>query len=200
MHFSLDFRTALPRPIMALWPGLVPQSSLEEQAHIIRAEGIETISASHPSTYASPAPRESYDASPLPNNDNDDLQTVLLGSIALARSGDKAGNINIGLWIRTENDEAWRWFASYLSRAKLISLIGSDWHPARHHIERVEMARLHAVHFVLYGVLGRGVSSATVLDSLGKGFADYVRAKEVQVPRRVLEQLKRVEALPLPLA
>jgi len=27
------------------------------------------------------------------------------------------------------------------------------------------------VHFVVYGILGRGVSSSTILDSLGKGFA-----------------------------
>lgn len=49
-------------------------------------------------------------------------------------------------------------------------------------IERVEFPRIYAVHFVICGILGRGVSSSSRLDGFGKGFADYVRDKIVQVP------------------
>ena len=49
-------------------------------------------------------------------------------------------------------------------------------------IERVEFPKIHAVHFVIYGILGRGVSSSSRLDGFGKGFADYVRDKIVEVP------------------
>ena len=51
-----------------------------------------------------------------------------------------------------------------------------------YHIERCEFPHLLAVHFVIYGPLGRGVSSCRLLDALGKGFADYVRDRVVQVP------------------
>lgn len=42
-------------------------------------------------------------------------------------------------------------------------------------LERVEFPRIWAVHFVVYGILGRGVSSSSRLDALGKGCADYLR-------------------------
>lgn len=52
----------------------------------------------------------------------------------------------------------------------------------------MEFPNIYAVHFVIYGILGRGVDSSTLLDSLGKGFADYVRDKWVDVPVAFLEE------------
>lgn len=74
-----------------------------------------------------------------------------------------------------------------MTRARLQELIGDDWKPD-YFIERMEFPNIFAVHFVVYGILGRGVSSSTLLDSLGKGFADYIRDKEVEVPQRFLEE------------
>lgn len=51
----------------------------------------------------------------------------------------------------------------------------------------VELPDIAAVHFVIYGPLGRGVSSSTRLDGLGKGFAEFIRAVHVPVPRKLLE-------------
>lgn len=50
-------------------------------------------------------------------------------------------------------------------------------------IERVEIHNIWACHFVIDGILGRGVSSSTSrLDNLGKGFAGYILDKFVGVP------------------
>ena len=59
-------------------------------------------------------------------------------------------------------------------------------------IERCEFPNILAVHFVIYGPLGRGVSSCRLLDALGKGFADYIRDKVVEVPVKFLEDVKRI--------
>jgi len=59
--------------------------------------------------------------------------------------------------------------------------MGEDWHKD-YFMERVEFPNIHAVHFVVYGILGRGVSGSTRLDCLSKGFADYIRDKLVDVP------------------
>ena len=67
----------------------------------------------------------------------------------------------------------------------MIELMGEDW-SEDYFLERVEFPNIFAVHFVVYGILGRGVSSSTRLDSLGKGFADYARDKVVQVPVGIL--------------
>jgi hypothetical protein len=42
---------------------------------------------------------------------------------------------------------------------------------------------MRAIHFVVYGILGRGVSSSSRLD----GFADYLRDKFVDAPVAILD-------------
>lgn len=73
-----------------------------------------------------------------------------------------------------------------MSRKRMWELLGGDAAKGVYRIERVEFPRIKAVHFVVYGLLGRGVSSATRLDAFGKGFADYFRDKVVEVPVEVL--------------
>ena len=64
-------------------------------------------------------------------------------------------------------------------------LLSEEWQEG-YAIERVEFPAIMAVHFVIYGYLGRGVSSSSRLDCLGKGFADYLRDKWVEVPVELL--------------
>lgn len=92
-----------------------------------------------------------------------------LGDIALARSGDKGANLNCGIFVR--KDALWPWLQNYLSREMVIKLMGNDWKD-EYFLERVEFPNIRAVHFVIYGILGRGVSSSSRLDNLGKAFAD----------------------------
>lgn len=65
--------------------------------------------------------------------------------------------------------------------------MGKDWRES-YFVERVEMPYIFAVHFVAYGALDRGVSSSKLLDSLGKGFAEFIRAVYVPIPARHLGQ------------
>ncbi|CAI4213075.1 unnamed protein product [Parascedosporium putredinis] len=105
------------------------------------------------------------------------------GDIALARSGDKGANVNIGLYVQT--DEQWAWFRAFMTRDRIKSLMGRDWLDW-YFVERVEMPEMRAVHFVIYGHLGRGVSSSKLLDGLGKGFAEFIRAVHVPIPTKFL--------------
>ena len=107
-----------------------------------------------------------------------------LGNIVIGRSGDKGPNVNMGLF--TDRPEIWDWLRSFLTLEKMKELVGGDWKPD-FKIERVEFPSIYAVHFVIYGILGRGVSSSTLLDNRGKGFTDYIRAKHVDVPEKFLQ-------------
>lgn len=69
---------------------------------------------------------------------------------------------------------------------RMKQLIGGDWKD-EYRIERVEFPAIYAVHFVMYGMLGRGVSSSSLLDNRGKGFTDYIRAKHIEVPEQFLQ-------------
>jgi hypothetical protein len=65
-------------------------------------------------------------------------------------------------------------------------LLGGDWRD-EYHIERVEFEGIWAVHFVVYGIMGKGVSGSARLDGLGKGVGDWIRGRAVEVPVRFLE-------------
>lgn len=108
-----------------------------------------------------------------------------LGDITLARSGDKGSNLNFGIF--ATDPQYWHWLRSYMSRGRLRDMLAhdDDWDDS-FLVERVEFPHIYAVHFVIYGILGRGVSSSSRLDGFGKGFADYVRDKVVDVSKELL--------------
>lgn len=128
------------------------------------------------------APRDDYETQNAASLETfGPTQTRPLGDIALARSGDKGANVNLGLFVHTADE--WEWFRAFMTKTQLRKMMGNDW-KEWYYIERVELPHLFAVHFVIYGPLGRGVSSSKLLDSLGKGFGEFIRAVHVQVPTR----------------
>lgn len=188
MHGTLDWRTADPMPFLAYFPALIDQREIEEAVNILDPRSKSTVKriVVGPPTITEPlAPRANYD----PTNPTDishfgPTKMAPLGDIALARSGDKGANINIGIFVHT--DDEYSWLRAFMTRAKLQELMGEDWRD-RYYIERVEMAELRAVHFVVYGPLVRGVSSTPKLDGLGKGFGEFIRYVHVPIPVRFLK-------------
>jgi hypothetical protein len=178
---SGDSRTALPIPYLAFYPGIVEQSKLNEEVHFLGASP-RSFEAGHPPAYEALAPRRNFaPTSPTALTAFGETASRPLGDIALARSGDKGANANIGLFIPDSTDEQWNWLRSFLTAEKMQELIGDDWRED-FWIERIEFEKLRAVHFVVYGILGRGVSSSSRLDSLGKAFAEFIRDVHVPIP------------------
>ncbi|AKJ06160.1 uncharacterized protein DUF1446 [Archangium gephyra] len=104
-----------------------------------------------------------------------------LGRVALARSGDKGGDANIGVWVRTE--EAWRWLVHTLTEEKLRALLPET---RELRIHRHVLPNLHALNFVVEGLLGEGVASSTRFDPQGKALGEWLRARHVEVPEHLL--------------
>ncbi len=189
----MDTRTAIPRAYLAFYPALCSQDSLKEGIAIISADGtdIERHAANAPSKYRKVDCRDNYDtAHPIDIASLGPTRKARLGDVALGRSGDKGANINFGLFVR--NAEHYPWLQTFMSRAKLQELMGDDWEED-FFVERMEFPHLNAVHFVIYGPLGRGVSSCRLLDALGKGFADYVRDKVIDIPEKLLQDMEGIK-------
>jgi hypothetical protein len=183
LHSALDMRTAIPQSFLAYYPSLYPQDSLEESCTLV---GGETVPAGHPPKYEALERREDYDTkTPVQLASLGPTRPLRLGDIVLARSGDKGSNLNVGFFPTAP--ALYPWLRTYLSKAKFIELMGEDWRD-EYWLERVEFPGIDAVHFVIYGILGRGVSGSTRLDSLGKAFADFFRDKVVEVPVSLLEE------------
>ncbi len=107
---------------------------------------------------------------------------LALGLVAGARSGDKGGNANVGLWVGT--DEAFGWLAAELSIDRLRQLLPEA---AELVIDRYELPNLRAVNFVVRGLLGEGVASSTRQDAQAKSLGEYIRSRLVDVPVAIIE-------------
>lgn len=180
----MDLRTAVPLPFLAYYPALIKQSQIPEAINFVDGPStIRSFETGHPPRYEELGTRDNYDTE-APHDFKGPYKQIRLGDVALARSGDKGGNLNVGFFVT--NPAHWPWLRSYMSRDRMRELLSKDWKDS-YFIERVEFPHIHAVHFVIYGILGRGVSSSSRLDGFGKGFADYIRDKVVDIPLELLE-------------
>ena len=105
-----------------------------------------------------------------------------LGRVAGARSGDKGGNANIGLW--TRDDAGYAWLAAFLTAERVRELLGPE--AAALPIDVHPLPNLRAVNVVVHGLLGDGVASSTRPDPQAKGLGEYLRSRVVDVPEELL--------------
>jgi hypothetical protein len=115
---------------------------------------------------------------PLPDGPT---RRVPLGAIAGARSGDKGGDANVGVWVRT--DEQWRWLAHFLTADRVRELLPET---AGLTVTRHVLPDLRAVNFVIEGILGQGVAYQARFDPQAKGLGEWLRARHVDIPERLL--------------
>jgi hypothetical protein len=104
-----------------------------------------------------------------------------LGRVAGARSGDKGGNANLGVWARS--DAAYAWLAGFLSVPRLKELLPET---APLPVERYELPNLRAVNFVIAGLLGEGVAASARLDPQAKSLGEWLRARVVDIPAELM--------------
>jgi hypothetical protein len=104
-----------------------------------------------------------------------------LGLIAGARSGDKGGNANIGVWART--DEAWRWLAHTLTVDRLRELLPET---AELPVTRHDLPQLRALNFVVEGILGEGVAAQHRFDPQAKALGEWLRSRHLDIPEALL--------------
>lgn len=105
-----------------------------------------------------------------------------LGTVIGARSGDKGGNANVGLWARS--DDAYAWLVSYLTLGRFMQLVPEA---AELEVQRYELPNLRALNFVIVGILGEGVASSVRPDPQAKSLGEYIRTRLVDLPEVLLE-------------
>ena len=158
------------------WPTLVPSAAVEQRL-VIGGASIPIPHVEPPTGFAKPpAPATVKVAAP-----GGPTRDVPLGTICGARSGDKGGNANVGVWVRTP--AAYRWLADYLTVERLRELMVE----ARElGVDRFEFPNLLALNFVVKGLLGDGVAASLRSDPQAKSLGEYLRAKVVPIPVALL--------------
>ncbi|TVR35587.1 MAG: DUF1446 domain-containing protein [Nitriliruptor sp.] len=184
--FTLTAPPADAEPFGRYWPGKVSASVLDEQ--VVLDDGsrrtIEQTAArieAPPEAHAPGPPPATDDPVPPPVAPGDRSRSEVrapLGLLAGARSGDKGGDANIGVWVRDPDHLDW-----------LLATLGSP-HAVRALLPEAEalgieihpLPNLSAVNLVIRGLLGDGVASATRPDPQAKGLGEYLRSRWVAMP------------------
>ncbi|GAB3128373.1 DUF1446 domain-containing protein [Tsukamurella serpentis] len=104
-----------------------------------------------------------------------------LGTVFGARSGDKGGSANVGVW--AESDDAYQWLRTRLTVRLLRELLPEV---ASLPVRRYELPNLRAVNFVIDDILGKGVAHGYRFDPQAKGLAEWLRSRFVDLPVTLL--------------
>jgi len=158
------------------WPALLDQALLEHTVH--HHDGTREVIALGATVRESTPPAVTQTAQ---TTWSDELVVTSLGEIVHARSGDKGGDANVGVWVR--DAQAWEWLRSTLTVDELRHLLPE----ARAlPIERYELPNLGAVNFVIRGLLGTGATSSLRLDAQAKALGEWLRSRSIKVPKSLV--------------
>jgi hypothetical protein len=175
--FTMTAPPGRETPNVVYWPALVAQPPSFVTADGETVEVPPTV-AQRSETAVQPG-RLPDGAASAPAGDG--VVVAPIGRVVGARSGDKGGDANLGVWAR--NDAAYAWLDGFLTTERLRELLPE----ARTlTVERYRLPNLRAINFVLVGFLGEGVASSSKLDPQAKSLGEYFRAKLVPIPEGLL--------------
>ena len=106
---------------------------------------------------------------------------VPLGTVFGARSGDKGGNANLGMFARS--DEAWAWLDEFLTVERLRELLPEV---AELPVDRYRLPAIRSLNFLIHGLLEEGVAASTRQDAQAKSLGEWLRARHVDLPEALL--------------
>lgn len=177
-HFS-----AKPTEYGVHWPALVPAGLVRPE--VVLQDGTR-VPVPRPSAASAHVPAQP----PAPPARPTEGPTVRapLGLLVGARSGDKGGDANVGLW--TRDDAAYTWLRDWLDVPRLRTLLPEA---AELAVSRYELPHLRALNFVLHGLLGDGVAASTRPDPQAKALGEYLRGLEADVPAGLVPGQRRAE-------
>jgi hypothetical protein len=116
-----------------------------------------------------------------PGTAGGDLVSVPLWVLVGARSGDKGGDANVGVW--ADDDAVAAWLEREFSVVAFKTLL-PELEPFA--VSRYPLPNLRAVNFVVHGVLGWGVASNLRLDTQAKGLGELLRSRLIEVPAELV--------------
>ncbi len=161
------------------WPALVSARHIRQKVVV----GGEEVFVETPAPPDTPVHCEPSRIS-IPQTPEGKTVRAPLGRAFGARSGDKGGNANLGIWGKTA--EAYDFLEKFLTVEKLKALL-PDCSPFK--IDRYELPNLLALNFYIHGLLGEGVAASLRRDAQAKSLGEYLRMKVVEMPEAIVLSL-----------
>jgi hypothetical protein len=184
--FTLTAPPGAPSPYGVYRPAYVDRDVVEHTVHL--PDGSTEV-VPDPQVGEPPAPRtkdEPVPTDPIPGIAVDAItRRMPLGTFVHARSGDKGGDANVGLWVGAgeKRDQQSQWLRRFATVDHLRALLPEA---KDLQIEVFELPNLHGVNVLVHGLLGDGVAASTRFDPQAKGLGEWLRSRLVSVPEELL--------------
>ena len=153
---------------------------------VVHGDGAREVVAD-PTAFAEPEPAAGIRPSPYPAPADSVNRRLPLGTFVHARSGDKGGDANLGLWVAHDGSDKYdarvTWLAKLITPKKIRELVPEA---AGLEIDVFVLPNLGAVNVVLHGLLGQGVGASTRFDPQAKGLGEWVRSRFVHIQEALL--------------
>ena len=175
-YFGIGSGPSGGRPFGVYEPARVPADAVSQEMVILGGESIavsSVIPRAEVEVIGKPGPTVEAPSGPTTR--------ALLGVVYGARSGDKGGDANLGVFARS--DEAWAWLDGFLSEERLRELLPEV---APLPIDRHRLPALRSLNFVIHGLLEEGVAASTRQDGQAKSLGEWLRARVVDLPETLL--------------
>ena len=170
-----------PGPVISYWPALIDSKHIKEYAHV-DGKTLEIEPTSQLQFEENYYQKQPVTIEPAPQGEMDEIS---FGRLFGARSGDKGGCANIGVWAKT--DLAFSFLYNFLSVEKIKELMPDL---NKFSIDRYELPNINSLNFYIHGILENGVSSNNRMDGQAKSLGEYLRSKTISVPKIIIEEIK----------
>jgi hypothetical protein len=186
--FSLTRPPTPPTPFGIYRPAYVDRSAVTHT--VVHADGSTEVVPDPPETDGGAVPDGTgRRTSPFPAPSDVVTRRKPLGTFVHARSGDKGGDANLGLWVSREdpNDEKYAarvtWLSKMISPQRVRALVPEA---EDLDVEVYLLPNLGAVNVLIRGLLGDGVAASTRFDPQAKGLGEWVRSRMVAIEESLL--------------
>jgi hypothetical protein len=185
--FTMTAPPSPPTPYGVYRPAYVDRSAVTHT--VVHADGSREVVPDPPETVDGSGPDGTGQrTSPFPAPSDVVTRRLPLGTFVHARSGDKGGDANLGLWVAREGRDE-----KYDARVTWLSKVVSP-HRVRDLVPEAEdldvevylLPNLGAVNVLIRGLLGEGVAASTRFDPQAKGLGEWVRSRMVAIEESLL--------------
>lgn len=178
-------------PYGVFWPALVNPKYVPVTVHIEGQEPFSVLPGGRPEADDQPLPAREVDTSAFSYKSADEVSIGLIpfGDIVGARSGDKGGNANVGLWVPDigdgNHDLRYAWLLNWLTPSRVHNLLPEA---QGLKVDVYPLPNLRSVNVLIHGLLDRGVAQTTRIDPQAKGLGEQFRARLIRIPADLIPE------------
>jgi hypothetical protein len=182
--FTMTGPPARPAPYGVFRPEYVDRAAVTHT--VVHADGRREV-VPDPTEFAPVDDETGRRPSPYPAPIDSLTRRLPLGTFVHARSGDKGGDANLGLWVANDGSDKYdarvTWLQKLITPRKVRELLPEA---AELEVDVQVLPNLGAVNVLIHGLLGAGVAASTRFDPQAKSLGEWARARLVHVEEALL--------------